>query len=139
MAGHFYFYVDSEGKKQGPASKGEINELVAHGVIKPDTQMEYADDGYKFKAGKHPDLKFSSDPSAAQSNLGEILAYTNRTLTTIGLILLLILVLEYGPKLCVRCGGKYEGRINCEACDKTGWVWGNRILYGGPIPMGSIR
>jgi len=77
------------------------------------------------------------------------LRYINLTLTgiglillAIGLILLLILVLEYGPKFCAMCGGKDEGRFrvsNCEACDKTGWVWGNRILYGGPIPMGSIR
>jgi len=69
------------------------------------------------------------------------LEYINRTLTAIGLILLLILVLEYGPKFCALCGGKDEGRFrvsNCEACDKTGWVWGNRILYGGPIP-GSIK
>gem|GEM_PF-1197807 len=59
MVGQF-FYVDSEGKKQGPVSKEEIKKMATLGVIKPDTQIEYADDGYNFKAGKHPDLKFSS-------------------------------------------------------------------------------
>jgi hypothetical protein len=67
MANHFY--IDHNNQKQGPISREEIHELVASGVIQPDTRMETEDGRSKYKAGQIPGL-FATTSTFGSTDIG---------------------------------------------------------------------
>lgn len=53
-----YFYTDTTGQKHGPVDDSHLRELVAKGVVMPDTPLE-TDTGYKGDAGQISELVFT--------------------------------------------------------------------------------
>lgn len=52
-----YFYFDPSGQKQGPINDDQLQELVAQGIIAPETSLE-TESGYKGQARQIPGLIF---------------------------------------------------------------------------------
>lgn len=59
-----YYYLDQTSQKRGPLTKQQLQELVAQGVIGPDTLME-TDGGHKGVAGQIPGLFTTTSPPSS--------------------------------------------------------------------------
>jgi len=62
-----YFYIDATGQKQGPVSDSHFQELVAKGIVMPDTPLE-TDTGYKGNAGQITELIFTAIVPTSPTN-----------------------------------------------------------------------
>jgi hypothetical protein len=61
-----WFYTDSNGSQWGPINDQQLHELVAQGIITPNTPME-TDTGHTGVAGKIPGLFAATFPFSAQA------------------------------------------------------------------------
>jgi len=75
-----------------------------------------------------------SDQNVDNNSSLATLASIKRTLVVIAVILGIMLVLEWGPKICNQCEGNADKRQQCRFCNKTGFVWAGRVFYGGSPP-----
>jgi hypothetical protein len=96
-----YIYIDTNGQKQGPVSKKELQKLALEGIIEPNTPVQ-ASTGHKGVAGQLPDMLFKGVSPSEQkqvfcTNCGNAVAKN--------------------AVACMLCGAKPAGhRKFCQSC-----------------------
>ena len=105
-----YFYTDADGQQQGPVGIEQLRELVAEGIIKPDTHVDTG--GTRLVFAKHIPRLFSDDTANTKNPTAIVIA--------IVAILAFILMFVPVPWTCGWCEGKGEG---CRICKGNGTVF----------------
>ena len=92
-----YFYVDTNGQQQGPVTSEQLKELVAKGIIKPDTHLNTG--GTRLVFAEHIPGLFSDESKASTPvflDIGFTRFITGTLVPILWILALVFLFLDYG-------------------------------------------